>query len=79
MSKEFWIAVGIGSICIMIAFITKMLIMSDLRDELCSINRYAEKKCSSPVTTHLSTEKRIIILETKMAVLLEERAEQAKK
>jgi len=79
MSKEFWIAICIVSICIMISFLTKMLIMSDLRDELRSINRYPEKKCSSPVTTDLSTEKRIIILETKMAVLLEERAEQAKK
>lgn len=79
MSKEFWIAIGIISVCVITAFFSKMLIMSDLRDELRSVNRYPEKKCSSPATTDLLTEKRILILETKMAILLEERAEQAKK
>ena len=65
MSKEFWIAIGLISLCYMTAMFTKMLI--------------GYEKPSHEIKIHdTSFEKRILILETKMAILLQERQENLK-
>lgn len=65
MSKEFWIAMGIISCCFITAMFTKILIGY-------------EKPPYQVKDFNTSLEKRILILETKMAVLLEEREKKGK-
>ncbi len=64
MSKEFWIAVSIVGCCFITAYFTKMLI--GYEKPVYSV----EKTCF---------EKRILVLETKMAILLQEREENKEK
>lgn len=65
MSKEFWIAMGIVSCCFLTAFFTKSLV--------------GYEKPERQFKSHdISFEKRILVLETKMAVLLQEREDMKK-
>jgi hypothetical protein len=68
MSKEFWIAFSAITCCFFTAYFTKILIGY-------------EKPVYSPVHSceKKSFEKRILVLETKMAILLQEREENKEK